>query len=79
KEIAIEKLRWFCNDLENLLKQDDHALNNSVQNWDAGRVNSKINQRGGKRIHVQVAAASRCRVGLSRELKKSAKEGQKTF
>ncbi|CAG8704983.1 13313_t:CDS:1, partial [Dentiscutata heterogama] len=27
-------------------------------NWNAGQVNGKINQRGGKRIRVQVTATS---------------------
>ncbi|CAG8748347.1 725_t:CDS:1, partial [Dentiscutata heterogama] len=38
--------------------------------WNAGRVNSKINQQGGKRIRVQVTATSRHRVGLSHGLRK---------
>ena len=38
--------------------------------WNAGRVNGNIYQRGGKRIKVQVAAATRRKKGSTRELKK---------
>ncbi|RIB29351.1 hypothetical protein C2G38_2056970 [Gigaspora rosea] len=31
KEDAIDKLHWFYNDLENLLEQNNHALNSGVQ------------------------------------------------
>ncbi|RIB13743.1 hypothetical protein C2G38_2196976 [Gigaspora rosea] len=33
KKNAINNLRWFCNNLENLLKQTDYALNSSVQRF----------------------------------------------
>ncbi|CAG8808792.1 42693_t:CDS:2, partial [Gigaspora margarita] len=75
-ENAIDKLHWFYNDLENLLEQNDHALNSAVASflqtcgWEAGRVNGSIYKRGGKKIRVQVAAASRRKVGLNRGLNK---------
>ncbi|RIB05092.1 hypothetical protein C2G38_2220629, partial [Gigaspora rosea] len=98
KEDAIDKLRWFYNDLENLLEQNDHALNSGVQKfvkvykqhrnmqntyilpavalflqtcgWEASWVNGSIFKQGGKKIRVQVAAASRHKVGLNRGLNK---------
>ncbi|CAG8808726.1 28803_t:CDS:2 [Gigaspora margarita] len=79
---AIDKLCWFCNDLENLLKQNDSALNNSAQSLSSPINNIEICKTPikkywccGKKIRVQITAASR-RKGISHSLKKEYQEKQ---
>ncbi|CAG8444757.1 2801_t:CDS:2 [Dentiscutata heterogama] len=71
-ENIIDKIRWFYNNLEGLLKQNNHALNSGVQKFVEiyKQHRSAQNTYGGKRIRVQVTATSRRRVSLSHELRK---------
>ncbi|CAG8577412.1 15444_t:CDS:1, partial [Dentiscutata heterogama] len=97
-QLAMDEFHWFCNDLQNLLEENDPILDQSICkfvkvyiqhrsiqdthiwpaissffqtcNWNAGRVNGKSYQRGGKRIKVQVTAAARRRKGPNHGLKK---------
>ncbi|CAG8602700.1 3054_t:CDS:2 [Dentiscutata heterogama] len=65
-QLTVNEFRWFYNDIENLIKENDSIFNKSKEN----RVNGNSHQRGGKMFKVQVASVARRKGTANKDQKK---------